>query len=163
MINPNCLSRKPSPEVSWKTGKETALNKPKKTLVCAWPGGAQQVVSGTGHCSTAVPCGARSCDFLSCFPQFFGAFFESLSFVEITHKVPFFQNPKISPESKTKHIISMIWFKGSEFDSFSTTCDMKTPRETNQIRAKIRSNIGSTNTPHLLFARHWTTQKLKLN
>jgi len=34
---------------------------------------------------------------------------------------------------------------------FSSTIDIKTPRETSQIRAKIRTNIGTTNMVSLPF------------
>jgi len=40
----------------------------------------------------------------------------------------------------------------SEFDPFSSRFGIKTMRKRDQIRAEIKSNIGSLNTPHLLFA-----------
>jgi len=58
--------------------------------------------------------------------------------------LPFCQNPQVSPESKTKYVISTIWVKGSKFDPFSSKFDMKISRNMNQIKAKMRSNIGAT-------------------
>ena len=51
----------------------------------------------------------------------------------------------IYPESKIEHVISTIWLEGREFDPFSSKLNMKTLRKMDQIRAKMRSNIGAVN------------------
>ena len=51
----------------------------------------------------------------------------------------------VYPESKIEHVISIIWLEGREFNPFSSKLNMKTLRKMDQIRAKIRSNIGAIN------------------
>jgi len=85
----------------------------------------------------------------------------SLFFLEITSKIFFLSKLDFSSESKTKYGISTIWFKGIEFDHFSPKFDMKTPKEMDQIRAKMRPNIDATNTPTPSFYSSSSKTKVK--
>ena len=95
---------------------------------------------GFSACSTVVRGGTRSCNPPSCFRWFFKASLDLCSSLKLLLKSFFLLNPWVSLESKEKYVINTIWIKQVNLTLFSSTIDLKTPRQMSQTRDKIRKN-----------------------
>jgi len=80
--------------------------------------------------------------FLACLSS--RGFVRSMFFLVLPHqRCPFYQNPKISPQSKINHFVNTLEWKRANLTLFHLDLAWKlTMRNRDQTRAKMRSNGG---------------------
>ena len=129
---------------------------------------AMPAVGTFGSCSMVVHGHAQSCNPPSCFHWLFDASLDIWSSLKLLLKSSFLVKSTSFSKKQDKDVINTMWIKEVNLILLSSTIDTKTPRELNQIRAKIRTIIGTTNIPTRTFCssssktkdKNWTKQKL---